>query len=188
MEKFSTLKPKTEIDVDKDEVLYQNGNMQVISYEDWSISKERDVAICIPYLIESNQIVLRYEYIPSFKYVDGQEFHVALVGGGIEKGETPEKAILRELEEEAGLVLRDDFQLEALKPLFMNKGSVNKFYPFIITLTDRDYHEVIAKGDGSKEEQMSKSVKVDLKYINSINSSDLITDYMILKLKEELNL
>lgn len=188
MEKFSTLKPKTEIDVDKDEVLYQNGNMQVISYEDWSISKERDVVICIPYLIESNQIVLRYEYIPSFKYVDGQEFHVALVGGGIEKGETPEKAILRELEEEAGLVLRDDFQLEALKPLFMNKGSINKFYPFIITLTDRDYHEVIAKGDGSKEEQMSKSVKVDLKYINSINSSDLITDYMILKLKEELNL
>ena len=60
--------------------------------------------------------------------------------------------------------------------------------PFIISLTERDYHEVIAKGDGSKEEQISKSVKVDAKYINSINTSDLITDWMILKLKQEMNL
>jgi hypothetical protein len=75
-----------------------------------------------------------------------------------------------------------------MKPLFMTKGTANKYYPYILTLTERDYHEVIAKGDGSKEESMSKSVKVDAKYINSVNSSDLITDYMLMKLKEYLNL
>jgi hypothetical protein len=53
-------------------------------------------------------------------------------------------------------------------------------------LNERDYHEVVAKGDGSKEEEMSKSVKVDVKYINSLNPSDLITYYMLMKMKEYL--
>ena len=189
MEKFSKLKPKKEFEESEDKVLYDGGDRcKVIEYEDWSIIKSKDAVICIPFLIESNQIVLRYEYIPTFKYVDGQEYHATLVCGGIENGETPEKAMLRELEEEAGIVLREDYQLEAMKPLFVSKASTNKYHPYIIPLNERDYHEVVAKGDGSKEEAMSKSVKVDVKYINSVNSSDLITDYMLLKLKEYLNL
>jgi 8-oxo-dGTP pyrophosphatase MutT (NUDIX family) len=188
VEKFSELKPKDEFDDSKEKVLYKDDHFQIIQFEDWSILKERDTVVCIPYLIETNQVVLRYEYIPTFKYVDGQEYHVTLVCGGIEQGETPEKAMLRELEEEAGIVLREDYQLEAMRPLFINKGSANKYYPYILPLNERDYHEVVAKGDGSKEEEMSKAVKVDVKYLSSLNTSDLITDYMILKLKEYMNI
>ena len=189
MEKFSKMRPKNDFDEPKDDIKYEDGNLKIVNYEDWSIIKERDVVVCIPYLIESNQMVLRHEYIPTFKYVTGQEYHATLIGGGIETGETPQQSLIRELEEEAGIVLREDFQIEEeLKPLFMTKGQTNRYYPFILPLNERDYHEVIAKTDGSKEEAKSKSVKVDIKFINSVNSSDLITDYMLIKLKEYLNI
>ena len=188
MDKFSKIKPKNEFDEPKDKVLYDNENFKVIEFENWSIIKERDLVVCIPYLIETNQMVLRYEYIPTFKYVDGQEYHVTLVCGGIEIGETPEKAMLRELEEEAGIVLREDFVIEEeLRPLFISKGSSNKYYPYILPLNERDYHEIVAKGDGTEAERKSKSVKVDVKFIGSMKTSDLITDYMLLKLKEYMN-
>ena len=189
MKKFSNLKPNSELNQNKEEdkVLYDGEHFQVIQYEDWSVLKEKDVVVCIPYLIETNQLILRQEYIPSFKYADGKEYHVTLVCGGIEQGETPDKAILRELEEEAGIVVKEGYKLEPLKPFFISKSSSNKYYPYIIPLNEREYDEVVAKGDGSKVEEMSKSVKVDAKYIDSLNASDLITDYMLLKLKEYLN-
>jgi len=188
MEKFTKLKPKTEFTDDKEDILFSNKYMKVINYEDWTIIKESDFVVCIPYLIDSNQIILRHEYIPTFKYVDGQDYHITVLSGGIEQGETPERTIFRELEEEAGIVVDPDFKIEFMKPIFISKGNASKYHPCLIQLTERQYHEVIAKGDGTEAEKKSQSVKVDAKYLNSINASDLITEYMILKLKEYLNM
>lgn len=188
MEKFSKLRPKSDLYLDKDDTVYSKGDMSIVEYEDWTILKSPDYIICIPILIESNQIVLRYEYIPTFKYVDGQDYHVTLVAGRIEAGEFPINALFRELEEEAGIVVREDYQPEDLKPLFSGKGLTSKAYPYILPLHERDYHEVVARGDGSKAEEMSKSVKVDIRHIDAINTSDLVTEFMLMKVKEYLNL
>ena len=188
MEKFSKIKPKNEFDEGKEKVLYSDEAIKVIDFEDWSIIKEKDMVVCIPYLIEKNEFILRYEYIPTYKFVDGQEYHATVVGGQVETGEAIETAMLRELEEEAGIVVNENYKLDALKPLYISKGMTAKYHPFIIPLNEREYSETIAKGDGTKVEKMSKSVKVSGKFIDSVKTSDLITDYMLLKLKEYMNL
>lgn len=188
MEKFSKIKPSDKFKKVEDDILFDNDYVKVINYEDWSIIKEKDLIVCIPYFIESNEFLIRYEYIPTFKYVEGQEYHITVLSGGIEDGEEVKMALLRELEEEAGIVLDKDYDIEDMKPLFINKGHTNKYFPFILPLSEKDFKEVAATGDGSEAESLSKSVKVNAKYIDSLQVSDLITDYMLLKLKEYLNL
>lgn len=187
MEKFTSMKPDTVVTVDKDDVKYDDGYIKIIGYEDWSLVSESDVVVCIIYLIDLNKIVIRQEYIPTFKYRDGQEYHLTLISGTMEDGESPEETLLREIQEEAGIIIRPDFGIEFMKPLFMTKGHVNKYHAAIVQLTERDYTEVSADGDGSVAEEKSKSVKVDTKYLNSLNPSDLITDYMLMKLKDYIN-
>jgi 8-oxo-dGTP pyrophosphatase MutT (NUDIX family) len=184
MEKFTKMKAKTNDNDEADDVKYDDGYIKVISYEDWSLVSESDVVVCIIYLVDLNQIVVRQEYIPTFKYRDGQEYHLTLVSGTMEEGETPEETLFREIQEEAGIVIRDDFNIEFMKPLFATKGNLSKYHPAIIQLTERDYTEVVASGDGSEAEQKSKSVKLDVKYLNSLSPSDLITDYMLIKIKD----
>lgn len=189
MQRFTKLKTNVNLENDnKEKVLFKNDYVSVIEYEDWTIIKESDLVVCIIYLIEENQFILRNEYIPTFKYAEGQEYHLTILSGSVKKGESYERALLREIEEEAGIVIDPNFKIEFLKPLFISKGHASKYYPAIIQLTEKDYHEIIAKGDGSKSEKMSQCVKLDIKYINSVNTSDLITDYMIDKFKNYLNI
>lgn len=188
MDKFSRLKPKSDIPEEDNKVLYSDDYVEIVQFEDWSIIKEPDFVVCVIYLIEMNQIILRHEYIPTFKYVDGQEYHITLVSGSIEVGETPERAILREVEEEAGIVISPDFNIEFMRPIYISKSHSSKYHPCIITLTERDYHEIIPPTDGSVAEKLSKPIKIDIKYINSIIPSDLITEYMILHIKKYLNI
>ena len=58
----------------------------------------------------------------------------------------------------------------------------------ILTLTENDYHEIVPPTDGSKVEKMSQTAKIDVKYINSLNTSDITTEFMLDKLRKHLNL
>ena len=189
MQKFSKLKPDNhQIKETKDKELFKKGHLTVIEYKDWSIIKESDLVVCMIYFVEENKFIIRYEYIPTYQYVEGSEYHLTTLSGTIEPGETPEKTLVREIEEEAGLILKEGFNIEELKPLFISKGNTSRYHPFIVSLSSTDYEEVVPKGDGSDAEKKSKCVKVDVKYIDNLKTADLITDYMLLKLKEFLNL
>ena len=188
MKKFTNLKPDESKLFKSDEVLYSDDNIKLVKFEDWSILTGRDAVICIPYLIELNQFIIRQEYIPSFKYTDGIDYHLACVGGGIELGEDPETALLREVQEEAGLVLRDSYRIEFDKPLYLGKYTSTKVYPCILPLNENDYHEIAIKTDGTRCEKLSNTVKIDVKFLKTLNPSDITTEYMLIKFRDYLNL
>lgn len=189
MDKFSKMKRKEfKETLDKEDVLYSDKWVKIFKHEDWTIIKETDNVFCIIHLIEKNQFVIRQEYIPSYKWADGQEHHLSLVGGGVEIGETPEMALLREIQEEAGFVLRENFNITFEDPLYYSKSNATKCWTAIISLTENDYNEIPIKGDGSMVEKMSSTVKLDIKYLKNLKPSDLLTDLMLLKFKNYLNI
>lgn len=172
----------------KGEEIFSDKNLSIVEYEEWSFVNEKSCVLTIIYLIEESKFIIRQEPIPTFKWVDGDEYYLTVLSGTIDEGEEPETTLLREIEEEAGIVIRPDFKFEFFKPLHFSKSTTAKTYPSIVTLTERDYTEVMAKGDGSRVEKMSKSVKLDIKLINSINFQDLPSEYLLVKFKEYLNI
>jgi len=106
----------------------------------------------------------------------------------MEQGESPEVALLRELQEEAGIVLRDNFHIEFDKPLFLGKFNSMKLHLCILPLNENDYHEISISTDGTRCEKLSSTAKLDVKYLNSLNSSDIVTEFMLMKFKSYLNL
>lgn len=187
MDKFTKLQKRDfEPKKKKEDILFQNDFAKLINYENYTTLVQKDCVFAVPVLIEQNQLIIRKEYIPSYKYKTGQEYHLSFVGGGIEIGETPEEALLRELQEEAGLVLRDNFKIEFQKPLFLFKGASVQCHWSILYLNDNDYQETRPTTDGSKFEKMSSTSKIDLKYIDSLLTSDILTEFLLLKLKQDL--
>jgi hypothetical protein len=73
----------------------------------------------------------------------------------------------------------------------MTKAHSSKYHPCILTLTENDYHEVMINDPDNKilkNGHKNSIAKVDVKYINSINTSDILSEYMLEKFKDYLNI
>ncbi|CAG7579809.1 MAG: NADH pyrophosphatase [uncultured marine phage] len=171
-----------------DNVLWTNDWVKVVAFEDWTIIEGSDCVVCVPILMDENQVVLRHEYIPTYKKKDGKGYYLSIVAGTIEKGETPEECLRRELVEEAGIVLRDNFPIVFEDSLYLSKGCNSKYNICILPLYRDDFYETYAKGDGSRAEKLSKSVKVNEYNLENLKGSDVITELMLMKVRKHLNL
>lgn len=187
MDKF-TKRGKVVKSPKKNEILFEDDYMKVIKKDDWSFIEESDSVCVLPILVEENKILLRMEVIPPFKDKDGKDFHLTCISGTIEDGEDPKKCLVREMEEEAGMILKNSVDIEFFQVLFKSKTGSSRFHLCVLPLSLYQYDEVVAKGDGSIHEKLSKTVDVDVKSINRLIPSDTVTYLLIQEAKKYLNI
>jgi 8-oxo-dGTP pyrophosphatase MutT (NUDIX family) len=186
MEKFSMFSQKFNAATDEDYV-WQGDYLKIKNIEGWDVVVENDCVLILPYLIDTDEIILRKEVIPPFKFKTGQDFFLTGISGTIENNESVEETLFRELQEEAGIKLNTGYkQFKKWSETFFNKGNTAKCHIYYVPLYNYDYITVMAKGDGSEEEAKSTAVRVNIKYLNNLKPSDLATTLALEFFKNEI--
>lgn len=196
MDKFTKVKKAEQVQVqnDIDSVVYKGDYINVIKQDNYEFVVEKDCVVCLIYMKDEGYILMRSEPVPSWQYKYKNNVQklsgrfLTLISGTIENGETPQACLRRELYEEAGIVLNEFFQFEIQGPFFRSKGASAQYYLCLLDLSYNEYKLVTAPGDGSKQENLSKTVKISIADIDAIKVNDLISQYLINKLKTENNI
>ena len=192
MEKFTKYK-KNEENQEETNIVY-DGYIKVIQENEWEFVVEKDCVVCLPYVVDEGYFLMRSEPVPPWTYdrkSNSQQLsshYLTMVSGTIEDGETPHTCLRRELYEEAGIILNEFKQLNIEGPFYMTKGNTAKYYLCLLELNYNDFKLVSAPGDGSKTENISKTMKVSLGDIDEIRLNDMISLYLVNKLKTENNI
>ena len=176
-------------------IKFKGDYIKIVNYKNYEIVSEPHMVVILPYLRDEGFILLRHEYIPTYQYFykDNLDYNsitnfLTVVSGTIEKDETLENCVRRELYEETGIVLSNMYQIEMDKHLFLSKGNVAQYHTCLLEIRYNDYKVVNPKSDGSESEALSKTIKISLGDLDNIKTHDLITEYMITKFKLEYKL
>jgi 8-oxo-dGTP pyrophosphatase MutT (NUDIX family) len=190
MEKFTKVQNKPVVK-EQPSTKYSGSRVKVHKYKEWDIIEEVDTIAVLPYFPQEGYIFLRSEYIPTYQWVYQKKYPQATnfltcICGGINEGETPTQALRRELFEESGLVLSNLKEIEFETPVHIHKGHLNRYFPCLLELNYNDFQQTMSPGDGSRTEKLSKTIPVSLGDLDQLIIHDLITQYLILRLKQEL--
>jgi 8-oxo-dGTP pyrophosphatase MutT (NUDIX family) len=190
MDKFS--KVQIEPDSLEEEELYSSNHIEVIKYKNGEVIKDKDTVAILPYFKYEGSLLMLSEYIQAYQFrnKDTQSLkkvtnYLSVITGSIEEGESVEKTIRRELYEEGGIVLSSLFNIEYTGPFFKSKYHSSHIYFCVLELDVNDYKQTQPPGDGSKSEELSKTMRVSLGDIDNLKVNDIFTQNLLLMLKNE---
>jgi 8-oxo-dGTP diphosphatase len=107
-------------------------------------------------IIKGNTILMVY-------VEDGEQKYWTLPGGRVERGETPEQAVIREVKEEVCL----DVRVEKL--LFQYPYSIGECYCFLVSIVDETQEENLGVDpELNEEDQVLK--KIEWKELNEVKN------------------
>ena len=197
-EKFTNIEKtsgNTNVEEQDTDVKYKGDYLKVVGYKNFEFVSEAHMVVILPYLRDEGYILLRHEYVPTYQYFykDSNEYKtitnfLTVVTGTVEKGESLQNCVRRELYEETGVVLSNLYQIEMDKHLFLSKGNVAQYHTCLLELRYNDFKLVNPKSDGTEEEDLSKTIKISLGDLDNIKTHDLITEYMLTKFRLDYNI
>lgn len=145
--------------------------------------KEPDKVVILPYFyyLEKPYIVCFLEPVSTW----GRDKEVTALTGTVEDSDSPEKTAVRELEEEAGVIVPfDNHKWVDIGELNVSKSLTSHRYHYLVDIGDSDFGK--RNTDGSYFEKNTKMYTVPLDTVQ--HSNDLSFHYLVLKLKEHLNI
>jgi len=172
---------------------YTGKDFDIIDYNDNDIIISKDKVVILPYIKDDGFILMKYENIPTFHYKykntkgykDVHNF-LSVIKGNIEKTESPIQSIRRILTNECGLILSHNYPITIDKKLFKDEKNTSQYYIALIELNYNDFKQGPLKISQNKTEE--KVIKLNIGDIDNIKTFDLVTDYLLLKLKFDYNI
>lgn len=166
----------------KTKTLWKGEHLSVVSPEDipYEAAHHLDGVFVLP--IIGDKFIIRKEFCPPYMIKDDHDeprkFYT-VVSGGIEEGEDPEQTMLRELKEETGFVLKDDYDVLYHKKMPFGKGHDVWGHFYIIKVSS--YDRIPIENDGSEYEDKSDSLVVNVDRMEQIMDEDNV-DFFIISL------
>ena len=166
-----------------DVVLFENDWATVIDRGGWTVVRDMNglgVAL-LPYSIRLQDLwcMARLEPCPSH----GPLILPSCITGGVEEGEAPEQAAVRELEEEAGYRVTQE-HLIPLGEVWPSKLVELRVFMYAVNVTDMA--QTPPKGDGSVYEALAQNTWYDAKQALAV--PDAVWGTMVLRLRDKLGL
>ena len=193
MEKFTQIENKPV--VPDEEVLFKGKHLDMINYKDTEILQIKDKVAILPYFSDEATFLMRLEYITAYQYKNRNisslrkiTNYLTVITGTMEEGESPEKTIRRELYEEGGIVLNNMYPFEIEGPFFLQKYSTGQVWTCLMELPVNSYRQIRPPTDGTEKEKLSKCIRVSVGDINQIVNNDLVSKYLVTKLKTQISM
>jgi hypothetical protein len=169
-------------------VTFDAGHLQVLDIAGYTAIQESDMIVCIPYLIENNNILLRYENIPTYQIVRPEiDKYLTVMSTVMDKNETPLDTLKRGLLTEYGLKLTDNCKPEILTPIFINKGNTARYHICILPLMSYDFEQV-QPSEVQALQMKSNNIILHITELKNVIIYDLITRYTIDLFKQHYSL
>jgi len=151
--------------------LYKGDYVSLISPVDtpYECLHEKDNVIILP--IIENKVGIRFEYCPPYFIKDQIRNYYTVISGGKDEDNIKDTA-LRELQEEAGIIIKK----AKLYRLYENIGFVKNtdMRSSLVLLLISEYEKETPEGDGTKNEEKSKTLWVTIEELKEILKKDNI--------------